>query len=140
MKRHKKRAALMAGEADDRDIAIAEGPVGNRISMACGHVARVLLIGVPSAFFGVTYASCVGYLIRNEACNFVQSAACVVVYIPELFKCDFSFASYAPRNPVSVQHLVGKTASPKDVFLGFFPLSMNYFTDFSTERAERQQE
>ena len=46
--------------------------------------------GIPATILSLANAMVFGVLIRMNACQFVQSPGCVVVYESELFDCDLS--------------------------------------------------
>ena len=69
---------------------------------APGKILISLQLGLPITLVGFIIFYTFGSRIREESCRFVQSPACVVVYRPDLFQCDFVYADYNQRSVPAV--------------------------------------
>ena len=84
---------IVEAQRDDAGRAAAPAAPFNAWT-ALGKIAKSYYWGLAPAIYGIALAGVFGQQIYADACRFVKSSACVVVYLPELFKCDFSVPSY----------------------------------------------
>ena len=70
-----------------------------KFAKAARKIAKTFSWSVPGTVFGIVLVAFLGVPSKFEACNFVRSAACVVVFMPEMFDCDFAWKTYTDVPP-----------------------------------------
>ena len=75
--------------------AAAEQSFPEKFQRAVGKVSVNYAFGVPGTVVILLCTIGLGYVIREDNCDFVQSPECVVRYHPELFDCDVSTSAYS---------------------------------------------
>jgi hypothetical protein len=78
---------------------------------------------LPAALVLALVMGMCSWLFMGEACRFVRSEECSVVYLPDMFVCDYSYTTYIPTPGTSVHNAKTETDTSLSTVLTKFPVA-----------------